>query len=119
MEKEKKARCEALVQSSERLEQVVSLQTRMRLDQQAANENAAHHIQLEEQHVKLQEENASLSKEIKELREEYEKLQKEHQKVQGAVASTQADSLVQTELNRALTAALQQKTNEIGVSDVK
>ena len=34
----------------------------MRLDQQAANENATHYLQLEEQQKKLQQENISLNK---------------------------------------------------------
>ena len=89
----------------------------MRLDQQAANENATHYLQLEEQQKKLQQENISLNKTLTELQEEFVKVQKEYQKVQGTVASTQADSLVQNELNRALSAALQQKTTDMDVDD--
>lgn len=116
MEKEKKTRCEALVQSSERLEQLVCLQTRMRLEQQAATDSSSRVIELENEQVQIQQAKSVVEQENASLRKQVENLKIELDRTKGALSTFNADQLLKTELNNALTAAVQQKSADIDVS---
>lgn len=91
------------------------LQTRMRLEQQAATDNTSRVIELENEQIQIQQAKSAVEQENATLRKQVEDLKIELDRTKSALSTFNADQLLKTELNNALTAAVQQKSADIDV----
>lgn len=118
LDNEKKRCCEMQIQSSERLEQLVSLQTRIRLDQQASSDISARVTELEEERIKLQRLLHEQRKENESLKAQLDQANSELQNSQKAAACNRADYLLQREAYNTLNSTLQQKNTDNAVREM-
>lgn len=118
LDNEKKRCCEMQIQSSERLEQLVSLQTRIRLDQQASSDISARVTELEEERIKLQRLLHEQRKENESLKAQLDQANCELQNSQKAAACNRADYLLQREAYNTLNSTLQQKNTDNAVREM-
>ena len=113
LEKERSDRREAVVQATDRLQQLVAMQTQIGLERQAMSEDLNRLREYESQQVEMGRRAKAMEKEKKKLEARVKEEETLRVTVQEQLEGKKSEVLVQKDLNEALTAALQKKTVDV------
>lgn len=110
---ESKKHREAVIQSTDRLQQLVAMQNEMELERRALGDDLKRLREFEEREVEVNRRERQAEKEKKELSARLEAVEREKRELKEQLEGKKSALLVQHDLNTALTTTLQQKTGEM------
>lgn len=113
LEEERRSRRDAVVQATDRLQQLVAMQTQIGLERQAMGEDLSRLREYESQQVEMGRRARAMEKEKRQLEARAKEEERVRVRVQEELDAKKSEVLVQKDLNEALTAALQKKTVEV------
>ena len=112
LEEERRERREAVVQATDRLQQLVAMQTQIGLERQAMNDDLMRLREYERERAELGRKAKMAEKEMREAEARVAAEAAGRARAQEELETKKSEVLVQKDLNEALTAALQKKTVE-------